>query len=71
MLIREYSTGLRHFVGKTAPFGIDTICGKELITDDFVTIDGGYTECTCEACFDEINRDLNRKPIKKEKIFPI
>ena len=71
MLIQERDTGLRHFVGKEEPFGIDTICGKSLVSDEFIKVEGDYTKCTCEKCFDEIDRDLHRRPAKKEKVFPV
>lgn len=66
MLIRDNINGIKHFVEKELPFGVDTICGKELINGEFIKVDGEYTKCTCEKCFDEIDKDLRSKPEKQK-----
>ena len=67
MLVKEISTGDLHFIGKEDLFGVDTICYKELVSGEYIKVDGEYTKCTCEKCFDEIEKDLRKRPAKIEK----
>jgi hypothetical protein len=66
MLIKDLS-GIKHFVAKEYPFGVDTICGIKYVTDEFENVSGYYTDCTCEKCFSEIESDLKRPAKKKVK----
>lgn len=74
MLIREPRSGIQHFVGQEFQFAITTICNKELMLDEYIVVEGNYTDCNCRKCIEEIDKDLKRRSKKKNiviKMFPV
>lgn len=66
MIIYDIDTGIRHYVGKDDPFGVDTICGKQIPCDRVLSVNGDYyTNCDCPECLYEIHKDLKRRPKKR------
>lgn len=64
MLAKELFNGIQHFIAVEQPFGIDTVCGKDLPVDQYILVEGEFPNCDCVACREEIEKDLKRRPPK-------